>query len=339
MRAKAAAIRSIRSLGYAATGEGAAWRLVGQDGGQSIALKDGRSLFLFSDTLLAPPSARVGQSKGRFLANCAAFSPASAAPLTNAMASLTYISDAREEPCEILRSSGAEQALGVRFWPEHGIQSGNEVIFFYLGIQQAEPGTWGFVEAGNGIAKLDLHTGVCSRWLRNGDWRPWPQLPADCHCGVQLLLKDACVFVFSSRPAGLEHEAFLARTTPETIEEPDNYSFFAGEAGWSRVMTAAAPLTRCSPDFSVTYNRHLGCYVMTYIETHTRQLCLRTAPEPWGPYSDPLRAGAVPHRPEATLVSLGFQHPQFDVKGGQIIYISYSQPHFAQNAMIELCFR
>ena len=89
----------------------------------------------------------------------------------------------------------------------------------------------------------------------------------------------------------------------------------------------------------MAYNGYLGCYVMTYIETHAKHLCLRTAPEPWGPYSDPVRAGVVPHHPEATLVSLGFQHPQFDVDGGRIIYISYSQPHFAQNAMIELCFR
>ncbi|UWZ85515.1 DUF4185 domain-containing protein [Occallatibacter riparius] len=339
MQARVAAIRSVRSLGYAATGRGNDWRLIGQDGGQSIALNDGRSLFLFSDTLLAPLSPTGAESKGFFLSNCAAFSPASSAPLRNAMASLSYIVDDWNKPRELLCGSNAEQALSVRFWPEHGIQVENEVIFFYLGIQQAERGTWGFVETGNGLAKLDLRTGVCSRWSRDGDWRPWPQLPVDCHCGVQLLSKDGYVFVFSTRPAGLEYEAFLARVTPEAIEEPESYSFFTGERGWSAVMTSAAPIARCGSEFSVAYNEYLGCFVMTYIEPHAKQLCLRTAPEPWGPYSDAIRAGIVPHHPEATLVSLGFQHPQFDVDGGRTIYISYSQPHFAQNAMIELCFR
>lgn len=339
MEAKVAAIRSVRSLGYAASGKGNDWRLIGQDGGQSIALNDGRSLFLFSDTLLAPLSPAGAQSKGFFLSNCAAYSLASSAPLANAMGSLSYIMDDWDKPRELLHGSDAEQALGVRFWPEHGIQLGDEVIFFYVGIQQAEKGTWGFAETGNGLAKIKLQTGHCSRWLRDGDWRPWPQLPVDCHCGVQLLLKDDHILVFSSRPAGLEYEAFLARVSPDAIEEPESYSFYAGEAGWTPVMTSAAPITRCGSEFSVAYNGYLGCYVMTYIETHAKQLCLRTSLQPWGPYSDPIRAGIVPHHPEATLVSLGFQHPQFDVDDGRVIYISYSQPHFAQNAMIELCFR
>ena len=339
LEAKVAAIRSVRSLGYAAAGKGSNWRLIGQDGGQSIALNDGRSLFFFSDTLLAPISSAGIQSKGFFLSNCAAFSAASSTTLTDGMASLSYIVDDGSRPRELLCTSNTEEALSVRFWPQHGIQVGKEVIFFYLGIQQAERGTWGFVETGNGIAKLDLETGRCSRWSRNGDWRPWPQLPVDCHCGVQLLRADDYVLVFSSRPAGLEYEAFLARTTPDALEEPESYSFFAGEARWSRVMTSALPIARCGSEFSVAYNEYLACYVMTYIEPYAKQLCLRTAPEPWGPYSDSMRAGVVPHHPEATLVSLGFQHPQFDLESGRIIHISYSQPHFAQNAMIELCFR
>jgi uncharacterized protein with NAD-binding domain and iron-sulfur cluster len=124
----------------------------------------------------------------------------------------------------------------------------------------------------------------------------------------------------------------------DAIDQPEQYCFYAGEAGWTRMMTAAKPLTQCSSEFSVAYNEHLGCYVMTYVEGHTKQLCLRTAPQPWGPYSDALRAGVVPHREEAKIVSLGFQHPQFDREGGRTIYISYSQPHFSQNAIIELTF-
>lgn len=338
MKTPAAAIRSIRSLGYATAGEADSWRLIGQDGGQSVALKDGRSLFLFSDTLLAPMQHSAVSNRGIFLGNCAALSSAEAKPLTAAMAALHYIQNEQNQPREILPGSDAERALGMRFWPEHGIQIGEAVFFFYLGIRQASPGTWGFVEVGNGLAKLDLRTGTCSRWMCDGDWRPWPMLPSDCHCGVQLLEQNGLVYIFCSRPAGLEHEAFLARVQSDALEEPEAYSFFAGKDRWSQRLTEALPLTRCGSEFSVAYNRYLNCYVMTYVEAHLKQLCLRTAPEPWGPYSEPLRAGVVPHREEAKLVSLGFQHPQFDLNNGRTIFISYSQPHFAQNAMIELNF-
>ena len=338
MLTPSATIRSIRSHGYAPAGRGRQWQLMGQDGGQSVPLKDGRSLFLFSDTLLAPLSYPDVRNRGRFLANSAALSERGADSLMAAMAELNYFSDSKDEPHEILTGDSVESALAVRFWPEHGIQRGEEVVFFYLGIQQAAAGTWGFIEVGSGIARLDLRTGTCSRWMREGDWRPWPALPVDTHCGVQLMENDGWLLVFCSRPAGLEYEAFLARVPMDAIDQPEQYCFYAGEAGWTRMMTAAKPLTQCSSEFSVAYNEHLGCYVMTYVEGHTKQLCLRTAPQPWGPYSDALRAGVVPHREEAKIVSLGFQHPQFDREGGRTIYISYSQPHFSQNAIIELTF-
>jgi hypothetical protein len=311
---------------------------MGQDGGLSVALKDGRSLFLFSDTLLASLPFSDVRNSGSFLANSAAFSERGTESLVAAMAGLSYISGSRDEPREMLTGSSMESALAVRFWPEHGIQIGEEVVFFYLAVQQAAAGTWGFAEMGNGIARLNLQTGNCSRWIRDGDWRPWPMLPLDTHCGVQLMENNGWLLVFCSRAAGLECEAFLARVPMDAIEEPEQYYFYAGAAGWTRTMTAAQPLARCSSEFSVAYNEYLGCYVMTYIEGHTKQLCLRTAPQPWGPYSDALRAGVVPHREEAKIVSLGFQHPQFDRDGGRTISISYSQPHFSQNTLIELTF-
>ena len=48
-------VRFARPLGYCHRARAAAWTMIGQDGGQSIDLGD-RTLFVFSDTLLAVPS-------------------------------------------------------------------------------------------------------------------------------------------------------------------------------------------------------------------------------------------------------------------------------------------
>jgi Domain of unknown function (DUF4185) len=328
----------VHFLGYAAQTCGPGWRLVGQDGGQSIPLHDGGSLFLFSDTLLAPTDA--ASQRGWFLGNCAAIAPSSpASTLGSAMTRLEYFADTACRPREILEPTVLERAAGYRFWPEHGLDIGGKVTFFYIGIRQYDPrGTWGFEEAGAGLAVFDPVTGHCHRILNGNDWRPWPNLPSECHCGVQLLPVDSTVYVFCSRVDGLCNNAYLARVHQAHLERPDAYEFFGGRGGWAGNPEQAEPIATCGSEYSVAFNAWLGCYLMVYVDAHGKQLCLRTAPNPWGAWSDVLSAGVVPHSEAARLVSIGFHHPQFDLDGGRTIFVSYSQPHFTQNALIEIRF-
>lgn len=77
---------------------------------------------------------------------------------------------------------------------------------------------------------------------------------------------------------------------------------------------------------------------MVYVEPYAKHLCLRTAAAPWGPYSDPLVSGILPHREESQILSLGFEHPQFCEEDGRTVYISYCQPGFTQNSLVALRF-
>lgn len=318
--------------------------MVGQDGGLSIPLVRG-SLFLFSDTLIALASKQAISSlaipfrrdQAQFLANCAAIS--CAADLPAALSSLRYFTDAQDRPREILAPTLAERLAGYRFWPQHGIALGSLVYLFYLGIlhhDQVDP--WGFTEQGVGLAVLDTETGDCRRILVNDDWRVWPALPSECHCGVQLLREADTVFIFSSRRGYPGYQAFLARVDQSCIEDPSAYEFFSGTSGWSREIFDSAPLTECSSEYSVTFNAYLGLYLMVYADALSKTLMLRTAPKPWGPFSNPVMAGGLPHQPHADLVSMGFQHPQFSTDGGRSIMLSYSQPHFLQNTLVSITF-
>jgi len=326
-------------MGYAAQIAGAGWRVSGQDGGQSIPLEDGRSLFFFSDTLLAPVDDGPLPERGRtgwFLANCAAISAAMSEPgasLPEAMAALTYFTDAAGRPREIIVPTIVERMGGFRFWPAHGMVRDGKVILFYIGIHQHQLGTWTFQEEGVGLAIFDPSTGDCRRIERNGDWRLWPELPALTHCGVQLLREHPLVYVFSS----IGGDAFLARVSESSLEDPGAYEFFAG-GGWTPHLLEARPIAQASSDYSVAFNSYLGCYLMAYVDSWSKTLMLRTAAAPHGPYAAPVAAGVVPHAAESGLVSLGFHHPQFDLDGGRTIYISYSQPHFTQNGLLRVTF-
>lgn len=322
-------------LGYAAQAASSGWHMAGQDGGQSIALGDGRSLFLFSDTLLAPaeagPRPRHGRS-GWFLPNCAAIG-APAASLPAAMAALTYFTDAAGRPREIIEPNALERMAGLRFWPAHGIWRGSEVVLFYIGIHQQQMGTWTFEEEGVGIAVFDPASGVCRRVLRHGDWRLWPALPMLSHCGVQLLHEPPLVYVFAS----IGDNAFLARVNEADLEEPDSYEF-AADGAWTRQLLEAKPIARAAADYSVAFNPHLGSYLMAWVDSLSKVLHLRAGASPAGPWSEPVAAGVVPHHPESHFVALCFHHPQFDLDNGQTIFLSYSQPNFTQNGMIRVTF-
>lgn len=337
------AIRSVRVAGVAHRAHGANWTMAGQDGGQSIPLDRG-SLFVFSDTLiaLAPKQAApslaipLRRDQAQFLANCAAISHA--ADLSGAMSSLRYITDAQGRPREILVPTLTERLAGYRFWPQHGIAVGSRAYLFYLGIlhhNQTDP--WGFTEQGAGLAVLDAETGDCRRIWLNDDWRLWPALPVECHCGVQLLREADTVYIFSSRRGYPGYQAFLARVDQDRIEDPLAYEFFTG-AGWSSEIFDSVPLTECSSEYSITFNAYLGRYLMVYADAMSKTLMLRTAPNPWGPFSKPVIGGGLPHQAHANLVSVCFQHSQFSEDGGRSIILSYSQPQFVQNTFVSITF-
>jgi hypothetical protein len=338
-----ALIRSIQHLGYAHAARRRGWALAGQDGGQSIEL-DGKSLFLFSDTLLArtghlaePLPRTLGRDNALFLGNCAGI--ASGHDLADALSRVEYFS--RDGyPCEILAATPGERFAGRRFWPEHGTVVEGKVIFYYIGIRHFDQGSaWGFQGVGSGIAMLNPVTGECERVRREGLWQYWPVIGDDLHFGTQVLREGPLLYVFSSRRRGPDSEALLARVPVDSVLDLNAYEYWtAGAEEWTKHFEDSCPVTGAANEFSVSFNPYLGCYLMVYVDSWTKRLCLRTAPFLWGPYSEPQISSVLPHREEAGIVSLGFEHPQFRGENGRIICISYCQPGFTQNSLVVLRF-
>ena len=339
-------IRSACYLGRFPTRGGPGWTLVGQDGGQSIPLDEGR-LFVFADTLLiaarpvagsAPPPARRPPGRGHLgiLANNAA--RAQSPDLQQALADLDYFSDDCSVPREILPSSADERSEGIRFWPHHGLLVNGVVYLFYLGIRVVTGSTWGFVNEGTGLAMLDPATGECRRLDRHSTWIFWPPRTDDLHFGVQVLREGEVAYVFASRRRQKQLTddplvtAQLARVEVCRLSEPSAYHYLAStEPRWTRQQPASCDLGPCGSQFSVSFNRHLRQYLMTYVDILDGALYLRVADAPWGPYSEPRRVAHVPHQEEAYL---GFEHASFAGEDGRRILISYCEPRFSQNSLV-----
>ena len=341
-------VRSLRDLGYANAARGDGWALVGQDGGQSIDLGD-RTLFLFADTLLArtsgagplsapPISATPSRDNAIFLANCAATSPQRG--LADALASLQYFSDGGV-PRETLRATPAERLAGYRFWPEHGLVLEGQVHFFYIGVRQFDAAnTWGFQGVGSGLALFDPATGLCRRLRHRDGWRFWPVLWDDFHMGVQLLREDQTVYVYASRRRGAYSYAMLARVSCADLADPAAYEYLASpRPEWSPRLEDSCELAAAANEYSVSFNAYLKRYLMAYVDGYSKQLCLRAARYPWGPFGEPTVSPVLRHRESSEIISLGFEHPQFAENGGKTVFLSYCQPHFTQNSLVSVTFR
>jgi hypothetical protein len=342
------AIRSGRLLGAFPRTRTELWALVGQDGGQSVDL-GASTLFLFSDTLLAPLRSVPGRGASRlpfrfqadgpcyFLANCAGV--AFGRDLRDALASLRYFCGADGIPTQLLPPTPVERGFGLRFWPEHGVYLDGSVYLYYLGIQTTGQTVWDFRNRGVGLAVLDPASGVCRRLRHDGDWRLWHPISDDLHFGVQVLAHGDHLYVFGSRRRGLRVDALLGRVPPEAISDPASYRYLQpGSGRWVADLRQAGSLGACGADYSVSFNPYLGSYLMAFVDSFTKQLFIRLADDVRGPYSPPRLVGRLPHLPSSELIYTGFEHPKFAADSGRRVYVSYCQPSFTPNSLLELCF-
>lgn len=341
-------VSSARLVGHYPHPTDDGWVILGQDGGQSIDL-GGATLFVFSDTLLAsaddhgslPASVEALATLDvptYFLANCAAVCPE--ATFREAVGAMRFYCDEDGYPTEVLAATPAEAASGTRFWPEHGCRVGDAVYLFYLGIETVDAGSvWGFRNRGVGLAVIDPGTGSAQRVRRDGDWRLWTSSADDFHLGVQVIRRGDWIYTFGSRRHGMEVTGLVARAPLAAIGDPGAYRFLGAGGVWVGDVASAASLGPAGSDFSVSFNEHLGAYVMVYVDSYSKDMMLRVADDVVGPYSAPERIGRVPHERASDLVYLAFEHPAFAADGGALLTVSYSQPYFTMNNIVEVRLR
>lgn len=342
------AVQSTRYLGTFPTLKSDIWAVIGQDGGQSVAIGD-KTLFVFSDTLLmtaangleksGPPFSSQFDGQSIFLANTAGTSKER--DISAALAGMKYYLDDRGLPKQVLNPSPGEHAQKIRFWPEHGVFIDGKVYLYYLGVKTIDPNSiWGFRNLGVGLAVLDPETGACDRVSAGDEWLLWKSVGDDFHFGVQVVRDGDYAYVFGSVRAAFYTGARLARVRCSDICSPEAYEYLSSpRPDWTSSPEKAYDLGETSNEFSVSYNPYLKKFTMTYLDGYKKVLMLRTADELWGPYGEPVRIVAVIHDKPGDMVYLGFEHPIFRKNDGKTIYVSYCQSHFSANSLLSVTFR
>jgi hypothetical protein len=92
-------------------------------------------------------------------------------------------------------------------------------------------------------------------------------------------------------------DLFLARTTTERLWDRAGWEFASalnaqahGEPTWSAHESEAVPVLVSGQigEFSCAFAPEIGAWVLLYNAERPRGITLHTAPNPWGPWSDPV---------------------------------------------------
>ena len=321
------------------------YRMTGQDGAYSIPLGDGRVFWYFGDTLIGerPPGslrdvfahpAEIGQPQGhapfeRLPTNTGLVLPAQSGQ--DGLTRFAHIVDDHGEIRQLVPPGPGDRDEWDRMWCMHGVALGDTLYLSYMHIRMldgtASPFEMGFEVIGTGLAKGRVDDWQFERLVHDGEamWWPYPQP----QFSAAILSADDWLYCYgvTGHESGIQ-QAYLARVRPGDIEDRDQYAYLSGpEPTWSPDIADAIPLFDGPPnELSISWNDYLGSYLAVHsYGTEGRQVG-RTAPQPWGPWSEPVTLWAVEAEPDKkypVAAYAGKEHPSLSEDDGRVIYFTY----------------
>lgn len=323
-------------------------RMVGQDGAFSIPLSDGTALWYFGDTVVGKrtpgdslwydgnvPIGGLDMSGKRGVEympnNCGLILRDKTG--ANGLQDYNYILAPNGRLRTLLPLEGDEHPDRDRIWCQHGIELDGKLILSFIKVVTFEEARWpfpvGFEIVGSGYAVGSRHDWSFKRITSNGESVLWKA--DEPHFGVAFLLPhvpDGFVYVYGTVKRGERQLCHVARVKRERILEPAAFEYFTGSR-WSAMVADAIPVLEGMPsEVSVSWNAHLGCYLAVHSALLSGEILGKTAPTPWGPWSDAILLWhAKPQfkvpEPYIPLLYAGKEHPTLADENGRVIYVTY----------------
>ena len=312
-------------------------RMIGQDGAYSIPL-NGEVLWFFGDTYVGPPEAagprhldRIQRAE-RVITNTGLLT--SQRDASRGITEFRYITDAQGELRPLIPPLPWETPDTFRTWCQHGCCLGGRLYLYFIQVRMLDYGPWlvNFEVTGAGLAVGSRRDFTSQRVEREGSCLLWG--PKEPHLGGAVLRRagDPKVYLYGSlRGEDEVQRCYVARGDESDLTAVERYQYWTGEeGGWGSRPEAAAPLFDGMPnELSVSFNEYLGCFLAVHSVGLEGEIVGRTAPEPWGPWSEPVLLWRAtlpeydPPPPAGAQIYAGKEHPELAREGGRILYVTY----------------
>lgn len=314
--------------------------ILGRDGGYS-ALFDGDSVWLYGDTFLAKPNAQD------FTLISDSWSYTTDLNAQGGIAGFKEQTDQIGAPAMILPETAAEQAFNIAhnsnncqaqpcgarwaLWPMSITvdPASNQALIFYQ-VVSAQPGNFNFQGIGESVATWQGLSAVPARPSLNPPIvSGHPDLlfgDNDPSFGSASLIANGILYVYGCGvpTTGFDPGCRLAKVAPAQAQDRSAWMFYMGNGSWSAQDSNAISVFNGDSILSVDWNSYLGLYVAVYSAPFSQNVMIRTSPSPEGPWSNETVA-FVAMQPASGNVYDAHAHAEYDLNGGQTIFVSYSR--------------
>lgn len=351
-------VKSARDLGLQFTDN--PHRIVGQDGAFSIPL-NGETLWFFGDTLVGSrvPGESLWFPGGKPLGPEDMSGKGSIEKLyTNTglllrektgrygLRNYKYICDATGQLKQLVPREANEHPDEIRVWCLHGCSIGDKVYLYYITVRMLAEGPLpvNFELVGSGLAVGDKLNWDFKRIPHGGSTLWWRSHLPQFGSAVLYIQAEQRFYIYGVKKdeSGIQR-CYLARVKENEVECLDKYEYLISPLPrWSNNPDEAIWIMSQIPnELSVSWNSYLGSYLAVHSLDLTGKIVGRTAPYPWGPWSEPVVLWTVePPRlnykiPYNHLIYAGKEHPELAEENGRVLYLTYVEfeeyfPHLVE---------
>ena len=267
----------------------------GADGAYSVALADDKILWLFGDTWYG--EIRDGHHHNAVIVNNSIGIQRGKSP-SKAVVSFYSGKAPGGKPLAFIRSADGRGW----FWIYDGVRVGKGLYLFLVELERtADLKSFGFKIIGSQLAHVHNPGDPPDSWRLIRRRIPWARFSdaGDMLFGSSMLKADKHIYIYGTKDelnGDIRHKSMILARVPETqIDHFDQWRFYsAGEwtADFSRSSSLCSDMAN---EFSVSYLAAIGKYVLVFSEKgFSKNIVVRFAPEPWGPWSEPRRIYACP---------------------------------------------
>jgi hypothetical protein len=290
---------------------------IASDGGLTVPLRDGRTLWLMGDSHVNDYDVKTATVPCLFqVRNCALLQPAN---------------DWAWQHTQTLIGNGPGNKNYFKFntndkyftWPGAGVQIGDTVYVYCSSLMnKAGGGAFGFGSAGN-----DYWAKIKYPEMTVAGYTQFPAF-AGINYGFSMIKNDAdgFVYVYGSKLKVIKGEIYVARFP---ISDPNaKWTFWDGK-GWN-ADAAQSKMIATSPSTSVSFCKVKNKYIMVSSEFNVgcdqgKDIYTATSNSPLGPFSTPKVVYSIPDRKEghSPFFYSVFGHPEF-INSQNELLITYS---------------
>ncbi len=275
---------------------------LGGDGVYSVALGDGRTLWLFGDSFIAAPLA-TDRHDAALISNSAAISRCGA----DGRFEITYHWQKEGGEAKALFTppeTPENRRTSVRYWPLDGHAADGALWIFLMRVETRDPSNpLGFAVTGTDLARIANPEDDPARWKM--EIQPLAREPA--LTGSAIIPRHDTLLLASPLEEG-SHPVLLTRLPlplPDQKAAATLETLVIGERDTDQppswmpgldIDTAARIIPAASSEMSLDPDPRGEGWISIHMEPlpFSRRIVMREAPEPWGPWSQPTLLFEIP---------------------------------------------